>query len=97
MLDAGARSLVDEAPRGEARKVEGAADFVVRAGRARARRAGGGTSPVIGGAGKADSMLLASEPLTRDVSTWVEVPEYSLVYATGEQGHGFVRTIEVDA
>ena len=27
----------------------------------------------------ARAMLLASEPLTRDESTWLEVPEYSLV------------------
>ena len=32
---------------------------------------------MIGGAENADSVLVASEPLTRDVSTWVEVPEYS--------------------
>ena len=44
MLDPGARSLVDEAPGGEAGKVEGAADLVVRAGREQMReqRAAGG-------------------------------------------------------
>jgi predicted glutamine amidotransferase len=51
---------------------------------------------MIGGAGHADSMLLASEPLTRDISTWVEVPEYSIMYATGHSGYGFVQTVEVD-
>ena len=51
---------------------------------------------MIGGAANADSMLLASEPLTRDVSTWVEVPEYSIMFATGKSGYGFVRTVEVD-
>lgn len=30
-----------------------------------------------GGASAADSVLIASEPLTRDTSVWVEVPEYS--------------------
>ena len=25
--------------------------------------------------------IVASEPLTRDVSTWVEVPEYSMLHA----------------
>jgi glutamine amidotransferase len=30
-----------------------------------------------GGAANADSVIVASEPLTRDISTWVEVPEYS--------------------
>lgn len=34
---------------------------------------------MIGGREKASAMLLASEPLTRDESTWLEVPEYSLV------------------
>lgn len=37
-----------------------------------------------GGASAADSVLVASEPLTRDTSVWVEVPEYSaLVVHTG--------------
>jgi glutamine amidotransferase len=35
-----------------------------------------------GGAENADSVLVASEPLTRDVSAWVEVPEYSMLHAT---------------
>lgn len=34
---------------------------------------------MIGGRQSARAMLLASEPLTRDESTWLEVPEYSLV------------------
>ncbi len=34
---------------------------------------------MIGGQQSARAMLLASEPLTRDESTWLEVPEYSLV------------------
>jgi predicted glutamine amidotransferase len=34
-----------------------------------------------GGAEQADSILVASEPLTRDVASWVEVPEYSLLHA----------------
>jgi len=34
-----------------------------------------------GGSENADSVLVASEPLTRDVSTWVEVPEYSMLHA----------------
>ena len=35
-----------------------------------------------GGAERADSILVASEPLTRDTAAWVEVPEYSLFQAT---------------
>ncbi len=34
-----------------------------------------------GGAENADSIIVASEPLTRDTSTWVEVPEYSTLHA----------------
>ena len=34
---------------------------------------------MVGGRHDATAMLLASEPLTRDDSTWLEVPEYSLV------------------
>jgi glutamine amidotransferase len=34
-----------------------------------------------GGAENADSILIASEPLTRDVAAWVEVPEYSILHA----------------
>jgi glutamine amidotransferase len=33
-----------------------------------------------GGAQNADSILIASEPLTRDVNSWVEVPEYSILH-----------------
>jgi len=35
-----------------------------------------------GGSEKATSILIASEPLTRDTSAWVEVPEYSMLHAT---------------
>ncbi|MEK9785148.1 MAG: class II glutamine amidotransferase, partial [Gammaproteobacteria bacterium] len=31
---------------------------------------------------RVDSLLIASEPLTRDTTTWIEVPEYTLVAAT---------------
>lgn len=34
-----------------------------------------------GGSENADSVLVASEPLTRDVSAWVEVPEYTMLHA----------------
>ncbi len=39
-----------------------------------------------GGAENADAIIVASEPLTRDTSTWVEVPEYSLLHATLDAG-----------
>ncbi len=44
-----------------------------------------------GGARLADSILIASEPLTRDVNAWVEVPEYSILHATVEGGQPRVR------
>ncbi len=34
-----------------------------------------------GGAENATSVLIASEPLTRDTATWVEIPEYSMLHA----------------
>lgn len=34
-----------------------------------------------GGSDNADSVLVASEPLTRDVSAWFEIPEYSMLHA----------------
>lgn len=37
---------------------------------------------MIGGEQTADSVLIASEPLTHDTATWLEVPEYSAVYAS---------------
>ena len=36
---------------------------------------------MVRGDGNADSMLLASEPLTKDVSSWLEVPEYTALIA----------------
>ncbi|HET7363421.1 MAG TPA: class II glutamine amidotransferase [Burkholderiales bacterium] len=42
-----------------------------------------------GGAEHADSILVASEPLTRDTSSWVELPEYGALFA--ELGAGRPR------
>jgi glutamine amidotransferase len=47
---------------------------------------------MIGGSGVADSIMIASEPLTRDTTAWLEVPEYSLLYADMRSGR---RTVEV--
>src|SRR4030095_5615871 len=41
---------------------------------------------MVGGSDTADSLIIASEPLTRDTSTWLEVPEYSMVYADTRKG-----------
>ena len=37
---------------------------------------------MIGGEQTANSLIIASEPLTHDTATWLEVPEYSAVYAS---------------
>ena len=39
-----------------------------------------------GGAAHADSILVASEPLTRDTSSWVELPEYGALFAELKNG-----------
>jgi predicted glutamine amidotransferase len=46
---------------------------------------------MIGGADAADSVMIASEPLTRDTSTWLEVPEYSMVCADTRTGRPVIR------
>jgi glutamine amidotransferase len=43
-----------------------------------------------GGAGRADSILIASEPLTRDTSSWVELPEYGALFAEIRAGRPYV-------
>lgn len=44
-----------------------------------------------GKADAADSIMIASEPLTRDTSTWLEVPEYSMIYADTANGRPTVE------
>ena len=50
-----------------------------------------------GGAANADSVIVASEPLTRDLSTWVEVPEYSalVVHSDGERRSAEVVALDI--
>jgi predicted glutamine amidotransferase len=43
-----------------------------------------------GGAERADSILVASEPLTRDTSSWVELPEYGALFAEIRRGRPYV-------
>lgn len=52
---------------------------------------------MIGGAASADSVLVSSEPLTRDVSTWIEVPEYSALCVSQRAGkrQAFVVPLDV--
>jgi predicted glutamine amidotransferase len=49
-----------------------------------------------GGADTADSIMIASEPLTRDTSTWLEVPEYSMIYADTRSGRPTVEIHYLD-
>jgi len=49
-----------------------------------------------GGAAHADSILIASEPLTRDVASWVEVPEYGLLHAEIREGKPVVSVRLLD-
>jgi glutamine amidotransferase len=51
---------------------------------------------MVGGADKADSIMIASEPLTRDTSTWLEVPEYSMLYADTRSGRPTVEIHYLD-
>jgi glutamine amidotransferase len=52
---------------------------------------------VRGGIRSADSVIIASEPLTRDVSTWLEVQPYSLIYVERKEGKPKVKSVELDA
>lgn len=49
-----------------------------------------------GGAEAARSILVASEPLTRDVASWVEVPEYSVLHARLRDGRPAVTVGYLD-
>jgi glutamine amidotransferase len=42
------------------------------------------------------SLLISSEPLTRDASTWLEVPEYSALMSPAEDGNQLVRVKYLD-
>ena len=48
-----------------------------------------------GGSENATSILIASEPLTRDTAAWVEVPEYSMLHAAIEAGRPAVTLREL--
>ena len=42
------------------------------------------------------SLLVASEPLTVDTSTWLEVPEYSMITAARSAGGLDFETLDLD-
>jgi glutamine amidotransferase len=52
---------------------------------------------VVAGPQGADSVLVASEPLTRDVGAWVEVPEYSAIMITRDEDGCRGRILPLDA
>ena len=56
----------------------------------------GGEWKMTGGIEQADSILVASEPLTRDTNAWVEVPEYSMMHAELKNGRPVVTLDYVD-
>jgi predicted glutamine amidotransferase len=49
-----------------------------------------------GGAERAESILVASEPLTRDTSSWVELPEYGALFAEIRDGRPHVAVKLLD-
>ncbi len=49
-----------------------------------------------GGAEAANAILVASEPLTRDVASWVEVPEYAVLHARIRDGRPAVTVRYID-
>ena len=42
---------------------------------------------MVGGAAAANSVMVASEPLTSDINKWLEVPEYSALHTERRNGH----------
>ncbi len=49
-----------------------------------------------GGSENATSVLVASEPLTRDVNAWVEVPEYSMLHAAVRKDRPVITIRDLD-
>jgi predicted glutamine amidotransferase len=49
-----------------------------------------------GGAAAANSVMVASEPLTKDVAKWLEVPEYGLMHAERSNGQTVTDIHHVD-
>lgn len=52
---------------------------------------------MIGGSEAASSVMIASEPLTQDTSSWLEVPEYGMLYTTVRDGRPVVEVEYLDA
>ena len=52
---------------------------------------------MIGGSEAADSVIVASEPLSLDTTAWLQVPEYGMLYATTEAGRPSIDIHYLDA
>lgn len=50
---------------------------------------------MIGGDRDANSVIIASEPLTRDVTTWLEIPPYSMLYVDSREASRGIECIEL--
>ena len=55
-----------------------------------------GAWKMVGGSGQASAVLVASEPVTLDLTGWVEVPEYAALAVERIDGRVSARTIRVD-
>jgi glutamine amidotransferase len=51
---------------------------------------------LVGGAREADSIIVASEPLTHDFATWIEVPEYSALVVRRDGARRFAEIHALD-
>lgn len=51
---------------------------------------------LVGGGNNADSIIIASEPLSKDITNWAEVPEYSMIYVTSEGNRRQVKIVTLD-
>jgi predicted glutamine amidotransferase len=49
-----------------------------------------------GGSDNASSVLIASEPLTRNTAAWAEVPEYAMLHASLDEGRPVVTLHDLD-
>ena len=50
------------------------------------------------GGTKKNSIIIASEPLTEDHTTWIEVPEYSCLSATPkDNGEIFIKSFNMES
>lgn len=44
---------------------------------------------------KMNSVIIASEPLTQDSTTWIEVPEYSLIGVSLKKGQALIKSLDI--